>query len=854
MTVLRTQLSGVSRRPARLLLTGLGIIVAAFFAFATVLAQQITEQTIADNVSDTPAGASVVMESKATPMTPATLIAVQKTPGVTGVAGRVLGSLQIRTGSAPDSSPLYFGLAADPGSGPLARVKVTSGSYPDKSGEIAITARTAERDGLQVGQKITAANEVDVKPDGTPILGPPTQLVITGVVKAPEDSGQMLYTQDRAAATLLGTGYSRIDVQAAPGASVIDLTTKLTSLVQASGTGDQQAESGPQVRPATEVRTAEINKKVEEIQPIFALLSMFVAIAVIAAALVVTSTFRIMFAQRMKQLALLRAVGAGRGRLTGALIVEGALTGLVAGVTGVLIALGAGFLTPVVLGAFGYDLPAPGVPIGWAVAIVLGSIAITVIAVLAPAFSAARVSPLQALRASATTNARIGIGIFRALTGAVLVLAAAGTGAIAFAAAGPLKEDTTLLLLTIVASGTAAFCALLALGPVLIRPLLGLVGWPVSRFGPVGRLAVGGVGGAPRRAAAVSAVVALGVTLIAGVLVGSSTLSNLADRELALEYPADIEARMTEEGRGLPKDLAQRLEGRDELAEVLPYRQTTAFVGENEMRLVDLDIRALPTVKKFTIIDGSIADLGPGRLALPDIYTDRLHVKAGDDVRFTADGRQVTVKVGVIIDSAGPLGGAIILHPGDLTKFDPSAPATGVLVNAKGTGKKAVTAARAAVLAEVGNVAGVSVDTLADQREEVTTWITILTAIALGLLGLTVLIAVVGVGTTTALSVVERTKESGMLRAVGLSRGGLRTSLATEAGLYGVVGSFLGLALGIPYAALMLRSLDIGAEVVIPAGQLVAVFAILAGLTALAGLLPANRAAKVSPVAALAHE
>ncbi|MFK3981835.1 ABC transporter permease [Micromonospora sp. NPDC050397] len=124
--------------------------------------------------------------------------------------------------------------------------------------------------------------------------------------------------------------------------------------------------------------------------------------------------------------------------------------------------------------------------------------------------------------------------------------------------------------------------------------------------------------------------------------------------------------------------------------------------------------------------------------------------------------------------------------------------------------------------------------------------------VAVGLVGLTVLIAVVGVGTTTALSVVERVRESGLLRAVGLSRGGLRIMLTAEAGLYGVIGATLGLLLGIPYAWLSVEALGANAPLALPGLPLVVLFVALVALTAVAGVLPARRASRVSPVTALA--
>ncbi|MFD5572277.1 FtsX-like permease family protein [Streptomyces cadmiisoli] len=119
------------------------------------------------------------------------------------------------------------------------------------------------------------------------------------------------------------------------------------------------------------------------------------------------------------------------------------------------------------------------------------------------------------------------------------------------------------------------------------------------------------------------------------------------------------------------------------------------------------------------------------------------------------------------------------------------------------------------------------------------------------MLGLTVLMAVIGVGTTTGLTVLERTRESGLLRALGLGRRGLRLAIGMEAGLYGAMGGTLGLALGVPYAWLTIRAGNFGAPLLLPYGQLLTVFLSLLAVTALAGLLPARRAARVSPVTAM---
>jgi len=153
-----------------------------------------------------------------------------------------------------------------------------------------------------------------------------------------------------------------------------------------------------------------------------------------------------------------------------------------------------------------------------------------------------------------------------------------------------------------------------------------------------------------------------------------------------------------------------------------------------------------------------------------------------------------------------------------------------------------------------GAGSGVGLEVLADKRDEIDQQLDMLLLIVIGLVSLTVLIAVVGVGTTTALSVVERSRESGLLRAVGLARGGLRGMLTAESGLYGVLGAAMGLLLGVPYAWLAIKALGQNMPLSLPVPQLAVVFGVLVVITALAGVLPARRAARVSPVTALGME
>ncbi|MGW4461658.1 FtsX-like permease family protein [Micromonospora sp. NPDC004704] len=847
-TVLRTQLSGVARRPSRLLLTGLAVLVASFVVFAAVLAQQITSRTVEATAASTPAATDLVVgDSEGTPVGVDVLRELRELPGVAEAAGRLNSGLALG-----ESGSGYLGLHADPGTGPLALTRIVEGSYPDAANEIAVTPRTAERMGLTVGTVTTTAS-------GTPTG--PVKLTVTGVVETDSDGGQDAYAPDLLATALGGTDLlGQVDLRLAPGTSPAAVRTQVEGILAAVAEPER-----PVVRTGAQARTAEAKMAVARLSVVFSLVGMFISIAVAAAALVATSTFRIVFAQRMRQLALLRAIGASRGRLAGALAVEGALTGLVAGTVGVTIALALGHALPAVLRAFDLTVSSPGFPLAAALAVIAGATLVTLVAVLAPAFGAARVAPLEALRAASTTSGRRDIGAFRLVGGLLLTVGAALlAGLVVTRLPGPEPEnynpETPLLM--IVVSGTLAFFALVTLGPVLVRPVLWLVGWPLRRLGPVGRLAVGGIGGAPRRAAAVSVVVALGVTLIAGVLVGGSSMRVLGERELAVSAPADFEVTAAA-GTTLPAGVVEAARGRGEIRNLTPYRRLDGLVlnrtgdpapvggGGELLDATDLVLSGLPEVRKLDVRSGRVADLGPGRVVLAGYVTWDTGLRAGDAITLTREQRKIDVRVAAVLPGATPLMSGVVLDPADLDRLGAPAGYSGLLADAAGSGEDGRTAAQKTLRQVTEGSTGLGLTVLADKRDEINGLVDTLLGIAVGLVGLTVLIAVVGVGATTALSVVERVRESGLLRAVGLSRGGLRFMLTTEASLYGLIGATLGLLLGVPYAWLAIEALGANAPLRFPALPLAALFLALVALTALAGLLPARRASRVSPVTAL---
>ena len=841
--VLRTQLGGVARRPARLLLTGLAMLVVSFVVYATVLAQQITVRSVLDGLSETPEATDLVVSDGL--VTTGMLAGISKIAGVAEAVGRVDAGGQL--GSE------YLQITADPGSGPLAKATLASGRWPTGPDEVAVTPRTVERLGLRVGSTFELGVRYDA--DGKPAA--PSRLTVVGTVTVPRDNGFGAYAPQATVTALRGEdSLNQIDVRLAPGADRQAVRAQIGAMLARAPAKSPQ--DRPRLAEGADVRHAEAENQASEVNDLFTVVGMFVAIAVVAAGLVATSTFRIVFAQRMRQLALLRAVGAGRGSIRWSLAVEGALTGLVTGTAGVLLALAAGSAVPPVLGAFGEHVAGPGLPLAAALGTVALAVVITVLAVVAPAFAAAKVSPLEALRGASTTGGRRDLGKLRWATGILLGLGAAliaGYVATHLPGRDPKDYDPKPLLLAVIASGALAFFALVALGPVLVRPVLAAAGWPVRRAGSIGRLAAGGVGGAPRRAAAVSVVVALGVALIAGVLVGGASGRVLADRQTASSSPADYE--VTSQSKPMSAAMARQVAARPELAHVAAYRRLEVKVGNSaELEANDLNMAVLPQLKKLDTAAGSLGDLGPGTMVISTYTSEATGLRVGDAAQLAHGGKTVRLKVIAKLPDSAPLGAAMIVDPGDLTALGATVGGyDGVLADASGSGERGRTDGRKALSDVIAaNGGGWAIDVLADERDQINAQLDVVVAIALGLIGLTVLIAVVGVGTTTALSVVERVREAGLLRAVGLSRAGLRTMLTTEAALYGVIGAATGLALGVPYAWLFVQSIGVNAPLSLPVGQLAAVFALLVLLTALAGVLPARRAAKVSPVTALGAE
>lgn len=830
-SVLGSQLAELLRRPGRLLTTGLSVLVAAFVVFGAVMAQQIATNTTIDRFRGTPEAVSLVATADDSNISGAALKRIRALPGVAEAVGRV-------DSGAPLAGPSerWLELHADPGAGALSLVRLVEGSYPDRAGRIAVNRRAAEELGLAPGSRTTLL--VPDPEDAEKSVK--VAVTVTGVVQSTATTEQRSggYTTDAYVGRLADLpGYQHVDIRADGDVPTGELSERVRDVL-----GD-----GASLRSGTAVRAQEEREAVSgDLREVFLLLSVFLAVAVGAAALVATSSFRIVFAQRLRQLALLRAIGASQRRLVTALAVEGTLVGGIAGTLGVASALGAGHLAPAAARSAGRELSAPGFPVTYAVLVVVGTMLVTVGAVLAPALSAARVSPLQALRTAGSGATERRVEASRLVTGTLL--AAAATALVALRG-----SDRDLAMMATVASAILAFLALITLGPLLVRPVLTVAGWPLRRLGTTGRLAVSGVGGMPRRAAAVSVVVALGAALVSGALVCVACLGGYMERTDAVDAPTDF--RVAAGANGLDATVVRQFAAAPELAHVTAYRTVQVKAGSREFEVTDLDPGALPTGGSIDTATGSLDELGPDHAVVSADVADLLGVRAGDTLTLASRRGDIRLTVAATLPGKGPGLADVLVAPADLDRMGAAENASGIYADAAADGLaargKAQRALESTIRAQVADPDDVSISVLAESRDSSQDTVRTMGTVSLGLVALTVLMAVVGVTATTSLTAIERTREFGLLRALGLSGGALRRTITLEAGLYGVLGGVLGLALGIPYARLLVRTVVTDAPLRLPGAQLLLVFAGLAVLTALAGLLPARRATRVTPMTAL---
>ncbi|MFQ6171655.1 ABC transporter permease [Oryzobacter sp. R7] len=746
---------------------------------------------------------------------------------VVGKDGKLVG------GSGPP------GIAVNQSEGPAANgvpsATLERGRWPAASGEIVLDEATASKTGYLVGDTVplvtaTETPRLEARLVGTAAFGGST-LVGASVVMFTTEQAQELFLQGEDA-------FSQVWVTAAPGTSQEQLRTA----VEAALPEDTQAATGD----ATAARAA--SRIDEALSFVTTFLLVFAGIALTVGAFLIVNTFSILVAQRSRELALLRAIGASRRQVARSVLLEAGVVGLVGSSVGIGLGILLAHAIKAVFGRIGLDLsenPLVLEPRTVVVSLVVG-VLVTVAAAYLPARRAGSVPPVAAMRddvALAESGLR-----WRLAVGAVLLLA--GIAGMAAGLAGVGEEPTYVL-------GAGAFGVLVGtamLSPVLGRPVLAGLGWAYRRsFGAVGLMAEQNARRNPRRTAATASALMIGVSLVTMMaVIGASAKASL-DKSLAEDIIADY-VLTNPVGQPFSGTVARDVEQVPGVAAVVRVRAALLQLDGERDFATGVDPAAVVTVVRPEVVTGSLADLDARSVALStELAAERgLAVGSTVTVEYAGEENERTVVATYTEDTALSSDVTMSLDGFDALGVPPT-DRTLYVVAAPDADRPAL---KRALTDTVEDLPTVSVSDQAEfaasQREPIDQLLYIVYA----LLGLAVVIAILGIVNTLALSVIERVREIGLLRAVGLSRRQLRTMLRLESVAIAVLGAVLGIVLGLAFAVALQRSLvDDGIDVLaIPGGQLALFVAAAALVGVLAALWPGRRAARLDVLRAIATE
>lgn len=561
------------------------------------------------------------------------------------------------------------------------------------------------------------------------------------------------------------------------------------------------------------------------------MLLVFAGIALFVSVLVIANTFSILFAQRLRDFALLRCVGATRRQVVGSVRREAAAVGVLASLAGVLVGVGLGYGLIALINVLAPTTPmgAAGLPVLWLLGAFAVGLVVTMVASWLPTRRVVRVSPLAALRPDVAVDVNTPIGWVLATLLLVVGVAVLGVAMV---------QGGTVLM---VAGGGAVFAGVLLFGPVLIPRLVRITG---ALLGPAGRLATKNAVRNPRRTATTTASLLVGVTLTTAVLTGMSTWRSALDEQVGREHPIDVS--LTSPGNPLATDLLGQVRS-------TPGVENAILLDGAVARVAGLDkpipVVAAPAAGQVSRDGGTFAQVAPGKIRLDaGAFGRELKLRPGDRVTVRVGDRQAQLQVA----TGTGWGRAGVVAPETLATLTTSPEPHALWIRAT---SGADPAQLGRDLEELADPAGATVENGLRTWESLDAQLRILTWSALGLIGIAIVIALIGIANTLGLSVLERAREHAMLRALGLTRKQLRRMLAAEAVLLSVVATMLGTVIGVGFAwvgfeTVVTRALS-NATMRIPWLSLgvVVLIAALAGL--LAAVLPARRAARVTPAAGL---
>ncbi|MFJ7903749.1 ABC transporter permease [Streptomyces sp. NPDC096198] len=729
-------------------------------------------------------------------------------------------------------------------------VKLASGHAPHGPGEALIDADTARHKRVRIGDPLR-------------VLAPPGSFTVrvAGIAAftTTNPGSALVFLDTPTAQTRLlgrpGTA-TAISVDAAPGVTDAQLKQRIAAALHSPSGGPAPYE----LRTAGEQAKSDTDRLGTFLAVIKYVMLGFAGIAVLVGVFLIVNTFSMLIAQRTRELGLLRALGADRRQVRRSVLTEAVLLGLVSSTLGLAagIGLAAGLIR--LMGAFGMNLKSTEMVIGPAtpLAAYAVGVGVTFVAAYLPARRAAAVSPMAALVDAEVAGAGRPLRVRAAAGMAVGTLGLAALGGCA--GSDRTATATALLGLGVVLTLVATVIA----GPLLVRPVIRVLGGAFpALFGSVGRMGQRNALRNPRRTGATASALMVGIALVTGMSVASASLSKSFDQQIDKTLGADFVVQNAN-FQPFPAEITDRVRATDGAGLVVRQRLTAVAVRLPDGKTVRTTAGGydpgLDAVAHINYVRGDTASaLAAGALAMDATFAREHGVRVGGalPVRFP-DGSGADLRVGALTDqgTSGGFGteGGLFFGMAAFEKHVPGAQDSALYVNAaSGTPKDLL---RSRLERTLGPYPQVQVRDQADYKKLVHDQIAVLLYLVSALLGLAIVIAVLGVVNTLALSVVERTREIGLLRAIGLSRRQLRRMIRLESVVIAVFGAVLGLALGLVWGLCVQRVLALQGvkALAIPWAVVGAVVAGSAVVGVVAALLPALRASRMNVLAAIAHE
>ena len=719
-----------------------------------------------------------------------------------------------------------------------------AGRLPETSGEVAVAEEIATKGNVKVGSQQQLATQDGIKDvtvvgilqygDGDTSLGGST------TVLAPLIDVQQWWALEGKA--------SYIYVKAADGVSQDALKDRVRSalpqqdLIVQTGREDADEQAG--------ILNDLIGKIIR-----YALLA-FAGVAILVGAFIIYNTFSITVAQRTREFAMLRTIGASRRQILASVIGEAFIIGLIASAAGILLGVGLAWGLGKLFAAVGFGLPATGLILSWqTVAICLAvGIGITVLASIFPALRATRIAPIAALREGAT----LPVGRFARLTPVIAVIIGILGGA--GMAYGLISSGGTTGRLTTLAGGAILiFLAVAMLSRYIVRPVVSVLGKPIGWVaGGVGRIASENAARNPARTAVTAAALMIGIGLVVFVtiFVGGIKESFTGAIDSSLKSELTVSARGF--GGTIPAAVLPAVQAVDGVETASPVGGTAIQVGTGAYALIGIDPTTLPAVYEFDWDKGSndlLTTLGTDRALVEDTIAGDLGLAVGDTVDvLSISGAKATFTVAGTYTDPTILNGIVVNQPALEPLLQSNATGLNTLFVRTAAGAD-VEAVQADVERALEQFPTAQVQSNQQQKDEAASGVNTILVIFYALLALSVVISLFGIVNTLVLSIFERTREIGMLRAVGTTRRQLRAMIRWEAVITSIIGGVLGVLLGILFGWAVCKGLESdGLVFVFPTVQIAIflVLSIVAGV--LAAILPARRAAKLDVLAALSYE